>query len=82
MFQIVRKLNTLKTVLRIMNKEQFLDVEKRAEKAQNHLVLCQLKLQQDPLNTQLIIDEMESSKEVQKWTLARNKFMQQRSKCQ
>ncbi|WMV45528.1 hypothetical protein MTR67_038913 [Solanum verrucosum] len=34
------------------------------------------------MNTQLITEEMESSKEVQKWTLARNKFMQQRSKCQ
>ncbi|KAH0737756.1 hypothetical protein KY290_036461 [Solanum tuberosum] len=82
MFQIGGKLNILKIVLRSMNKEHFLDVDKRAEKAQNHLVLCQLKLQQDPMNTQLITEEMESSKEVQKWTLARNKFMQQRSKCQ
>lgn len=47
----------------------------------NNLALCQLKLQKDPMNVQLMAEEMESSNEVRKWTLARNNFMHQRSKC-
>ncbi|XP_059278022.1 uncharacterized protein LOC132032416 [Lycium ferocissimum] len=62
MFELVGKMNNLKSTLKQLNKEKFTEVEKRADQEMELLYQCQLKLQGDPTNIVLIAEEIERSK--------------------
>ncbi|KAF3683093.1 hypothetical protein FXO37_02039 [Capsicum annuum] len=82
MYKLVVKLNRLKATVRALNRDRFVEVERKADQAQKNLIDCQKQLQQDPLNPQLINEELEKVKEVQKRNKARFVYPQQKCKCQ
>ncbi|XP_070031877.1 uncharacterized protein [Nicotiana tomentosiformis] len=54
MYELVGKLDNLKSALRKLNKEKFCKVERKAEDAMKELKACQKKIQQDPRNKELL----------------------------
>lgn len=77
MYELVRKLNNLKSSLRKLNKEKISKVERKAEEAMKELKACQEKIQQDPTNEELLKMERLLSEDCNNWTEARNQYLRQ-----
>nr|XP_016468656.1 PREDICTED: uncharacterized protein LOC107791160 [Nicotiana tabacum] len=82
MYKLVGKLNRTKSVLQRLNKERFSDVEGKAETAMASLIECQEKIQKDPRNAELIIEEIKLMQESIKWKAAKEQFLRQKCKIQ
>ncbi|KAK4733532.1 hypothetical protein R3W88_007793 [Solanum pinnatisectum] len=78
MFRVVGKLNRLRRVLKTLNKDQFSEIEKRAEIAMEQLGQCQGKIQLNPLNMDLYIEENKLAQEARILEKAKFQFLRQK----
>ncbi|XP_074288113.1 uncharacterized protein LOC141613276 [Silene latifolia] len=81
MFNLVKKLKSLKWPLKQLNKDNFDDVVNNTARARMNLEFIQLKLRDDPLNAQLIEQELEASGSVRYLEQAYHEFLLQKSKA-
>lgn len=80
MYELVGKLNSLKSKLRQLNKEKFSQIEKQTDQVQEELMICQQRLQQKPLNRQLQEEETSLIRKYKRLKDARNQYLSQKSK--
>ncbi|XP_074266965.1 uncharacterized protein LOC141590259 [Silene latifolia] len=81
MYQVVKKLKSLKKPLRALNKELFADIENNAIHAWKHLDSLQTSLKQNPTNPCLILQEIEAAKVYRELQQAADSFLLQKSKA-
>ncbi|XP_074271179.1 uncharacterized protein LOC141595105 [Silene latifolia] len=80
MFKIVTKLKGFEKDLRMLNREQFSDIENLVRVPEISLDHFQTKLREDPLNEELCRAEKECAKEVEFLGKARIDFLKQKAK--
>ncbi|XP_074271460.1 uncharacterized protein LOC141595394 [Silene latifolia] len=81
MFRVVQKLKLLKKAFRNLNREQFSDIENLTNVAELALKDIQVKLVQDPLNSELCHTEKICAAELGELLKARNMFLSQKAKA-
>ncbi|XP_074318694.1 uncharacterized protein LOC141655516 [Silene latifolia] len=81
MFQLVKKLKSLKWPLKQLNKDNFDDIVNNTARAKMNLEFIQLKLRDDPSNVALIVQEMEANSSVRFLESACSEFLLQKSKA-
>lgn len=79
MFQLIKKLNKLQSVLQSINKKIFLDVEVQASQTMDKLILCQKRIQQRPGDIALIEEENKLANECIQKNKITDQYLQQRS---
>lgn len=71
LFKVIGKMNRLKAVLTKQNKERFSDIERKAEHAIEELKRCQIEVQGDERNKELIEKKIYLAQEYRTWGEAR-----------
>ncbi|XP_074298494.1 uncharacterized protein LOC141629377 [Silene latifolia] len=82
MYCVTRKLKALKGRLKELNKECYSDVENSAILAEKEVINIQGKLIQDPLNAELIQEEIIALKSFKELNDARQSYLRQKAKTQ
>ncbi|XP_074315541.1 uncharacterized protein LOC141651740 [Silene latifolia] len=82
MYCVTRKLKSLKRRLKELNKECYSDVENSAILAEKEVMNIQGKLMQDPLNVELIQEEIKALKSFKELSDARQSYLKQKAKTQ
>ncbi|KAH0642430.1 hypothetical protein KY290_034023 [Solanum tuberosum] len=82
MFKVVGKLNRLRKVLKTLNRNRFSETETRADLAMEKLRQCQDRIQLNPLNMDLYMEENKLSQEARLLEKAKFQFLRQKSKMQ
>ncbi|KAG5591485.1 hypothetical protein H5410_041999 [Solanum commersonii] len=82
MFKVVGKLNRLRKVLKTLNRNRFSEMETRADLAMEKLRQCQDRIQLNPLNMDLYMEENKLSQEARLLEKAKFQFLRQKSKMQ
>ncbi|KAL9227826.1 hypothetical protein vseg_003473 [Gypsophila vaccaria] len=82
MYQLVRKLKTLKGPLKRLNGQRFSNVELEASQAKNQLIKIQELIQKHPTDLKLFEEEKEATQYYTLMTKARDSFLRQKSKAQ
>ncbi|XP_074299839.1 uncharacterized protein LOC141631010 [Silene latifolia] len=81
MFSLVKKLKSLKWPLKMLNKDDFNDVENNAARARISLEYIQDKLRSDPQNSDFIHQEIDTANSVRFLDRACHEFLLQKSKA-
>ncbi|KAH0645163.1 hypothetical protein KY284_033047 [Solanum tuberosum] len=82
MFKVVGKLNRLRKVLETLNRNRFSEMETRVDLAMEKLRQCQDRIQLNPLNMDLYMEENKLSQEARLLEKAKFQFLRQKSKMQ
>ncbi|XP_060972298.1 uncharacterized protein LOC133038226 [Cannabis sativa] len=80
MFQIVTKLKLLKGAFKELNRQHFSNIQNATDEAKKELLETQLKLQSDPLNSDLIATEIAARMKYGQLLKGLNSFLHQKSK--
>ncbi|PHT77798.1 hypothetical protein T459_15850 [Capsicum annuum] len=79
MFQVVGKLNRLKSVLKQLNWDRFSDIENKVTVAMEQLLNCQVRIQQSQ-STELFDEEMQLAKQCEQLQNAKHQYLNQKCK--
>ncbi|XP_062075600.1 uncharacterized protein LOC133779685 [Humulus lupulus] len=80
MFKLTMKLKRLKQVLKSINKEGFSDLQQQALEAKNTLLELQGRINIDPLNSHLLLEEQSAREKFIKLSKAYSLFLAQKAK--
>ncbi|XP_074299812.1 uncharacterized protein LOC141630982 [Silene latifolia] len=81
MYVLIKKLKSLKCPLKQLNNDDFDDIENNASRASMNLEFLQNEIRKDPLNTDLILKELEAANSVRFLHSACHDFLLQKSKA-
>ncbi|XP_047258946.1 uncharacterized protein LOC124891184 [Capsicum annuum] len=80
MFQVVGKLNRLKSVLKQLNWDRFSDIENKVTVAMEQLLNCQVRIQQSQ-STELFDEEMQLAKQCEQLQNTKHQYLNQKCKA-